>query len=125
MAVNTTIGGERDYDRAEEVKKFDQSKFGVKGLVNLGLTSIPRFFVHPPESLSDPQRHTKPLGDLHTDRRSSVVDQISHVCRTFGFFQITNHDIPSVTLDRTIAAIKAFHEQPTEVKARFYRRETT
>ncbi|XP_050130733.1 1-aminocyclopropane-1-carboxylate oxidase homolog 4-like isoform X1 [Malus sylvestris] len=131
MAANTTIGGERDYDRAEEVKKFDQSKFGVKGLVDSGLTSIPRFFVHPPESLPDPRHHTKPdtpiptidLADLHTDRRSSVVDQISRACRTFGFFQITNHGIPSVTLDRTIAAVRAFHEQPTEVKARFYRRE--
>ncbi|CAN6707662.1 unnamed protein product [Malus baccata var. baccata] len=80
------------------------------------LSSIPRFFIHPPESLPDPRHHTKPdtpiptidLADLHTDRRSSVI---------------INHGIPSVTLDYTIAAVRAFHEQPTEVKARFYRRE--
>ncbi|KAM1608242.1 hypothetical protein ACFX13_020848 [Malus domestica] len=131
VAMENTVIGELDYDRAKEIKQFDSSKLGVKGLVDSGLTSIPRFFIHRPESLPDPRHHTKPdipiptidLADLHTHRRSSIVDQISRACRTFGFFQITNHGIPSVILDRTIAAIRAFHEQPTELKARFYRRE--
>nr|QBM92029.1 1-aminocyclopropane-1-carboxylate oxidase 4 [Rosa x burboniana] len=124
--------GEQGYDRAEEVKQFDDSKLGVKGLVDSGLSSIPRIFIHPPEILQQFQPTTRPnaqpiptidLSDLHSDRRSSIVDQVSGACRNFGFFQITNHGIPTVVLDRTIAAVKAFHEQPTEVKARFYRRE--
>ncbi|XP_021821166.1 1-aminocyclopropane-1-carboxylate oxidase homolog 1-like [Prunus avium] len=134
MAANTTVIGQQDYDRAQQVKQFDQSKLGVKGLVDSGLTSIPRFFIHPPETLADLRPHTKPqtqqqpiptidLSDLHTHRRSSIVQPISCACRTFGFFQITNHGIPSAVLDRTIAGIKAFHEQPTEVKAPFYSRE--
>ncbi|XP_061991843.1 1-aminocyclopropane-1-carboxylate oxidase homolog 4-like [Rosa rugosa] len=132
MAANRTLIGEQGYDRAEEVKQFDESKLGVKGLVDSGLSSIPRIFIHPPEILQQFQPTTRPnaqpiptidLSDLHSDRRSSIVDQVSGACRNFGFFQITNHGIPSVVLDRTIAAVKAFHEQPTEVKARFYRRE--
>ncbi|GMI65063.1 hypothetical protein like AT1G03400 [Hibiscus trionum] len=73
----TAVNGENHYDRAEEVKRFDALKIGVKGLVDSGLTTIPRFFVHPPETLSDLK--TKPN--------------------------------------------RAFHEQPTDVKAKFYIRE--
>jgi len=35
----------------EEVKAFDATKAGVKGLVDSGVTKIPRFFVHPPEDV--------------------------------------------------------------------------
>ena len=38
-----------DYDRAKEVKEFDETKAGVKGLVDSGVVKIPRFFIHPPE----------------------------------------------------------------------------
>ncbi|KAG6656261.1 hypothetical protein CIPAW_04G009800 [Carya illinoinensis] len=41
------------YNRMKEVKEFDESKIGVKGLSDLGITSIPRFFIQPPETLSD------------------------------------------------------------------------
>lgn len=35
------------YDKAKEVKEFDDTKAGVKGLVDSGVTKIPRFFIHP------------------------------------------------------------------------------
>ncbi|XP_061994706.1 1-aminocyclopropane-1-carboxylate oxidase homolog 4-like [Rosa rugosa] len=125
MAANSTLIGEQGYDRAEELKQFDDSKLGVKGLVDSGLSSIPRIFIHPPETLQQLQPTTRPDAQPipTSGRRSSIVHQVSGACRNFGFFQITNHGIPSVVLDRTIAAVKAFHEQPPEVKARFYRRE--
>ena len=123
-----------EYNRAKEVKQFDDSKMGVKGLVDSGLTTIPRIFIHPPETLSDlkPTSQTRPdsisiptidlSGCYDSDLRSTIADQISRAARESGFFQITNHGIPSETIDSTIAAIKAFHEQPTEIKARFYSR---
>ncbi|KAF3432122.1 hypothetical protein FNV43_RR26861 [Rhamnella rubrinervis] len=127
MAMSTY---DADYDRANEVKLFDESKKGVKGLVDSGLTTIPRFFIYPPETLSDlkPDSHTRPesisipIIDL-SGSRSAIVDQISRAAREFGFFQIINHGIALETIERTISAIKAFHEQPTEIKAPFYRRE--
>ncbi|WRX14732.1 Non-hem dioxygenase N-terminal domain - like 6 [Theobroma cacao] len=124
-----TMNGENQYDRTEEVKRFDESKIGVKGLVDSGLTSVPRFFIHPPETLSDLKPKTKPESvvipaiDL-SGPRSTVVEQVASASRSFGFFQIVNHGIPVQVLDRTIGSIRAFHEQPTDVKARFYRRDT-
>ncbi|MBA0828527.1 hypothetical protein Goarm_013199, partial [Gossypium armourianum] len=55
--------------------------------------------------------------------RSTVVEQVAAASRSFGFFQIVNHGIPVQVLDRMIASIRAFHELPTDVKARFYRRD--
>ncbi|CAA6664790.1 unnamed protein product [Spirodela intermedia] len=46
--------GTAGYDRAKEVREFDESKIGVKGLVDGGLASIPRFFHHPSSSLNLP-----------------------------------------------------------------------
>ncbi|KAJ0038028.1 hypothetical protein Pint_22380 [Pistacia integerrima] len=39
-------------DRAKDVQHFDDTKLGVKGLVDAGITTIPGFFIHPPETLS-------------------------------------------------------------------------
>lgn len=115
------------YDRATEVKQFDESKIGVKGLLDSGITTIPRFFVHPApisgsKSSKLPGTPSIPVISL-SDDRSSVVDQILRACVEFGFFQIINHGIPTDVLDRTVAALRAFNEQPTEVKAQYYRRD--
>ena len=128
----TIINSNQGYDRFDDLKRFDESKTGVKGLVDAGLTSIPRIFLHPPETLSDlkpvSQTGSKsiPVIDLSgfdSHRRTAVVDQVSSAARDYGFFQIVNHGISQEILDRTIAAVKAFHEQPAEVRAGFYRRE--
>ncbi|XP_043696032.1 1-aminocyclopropane-1-carboxylate oxidase homolog 4-like [Telopea speciosissima] len=132
-------GEEEGYDRAKEVKQFDDSKIGVKGLVDSGITSIPRFFIHPPDSLSctatptataiaasPPASNPIPtvdLTDFDSDRRSIIVDQIRDASRTLGFFQVTNHGIPSEVIDRTIAAIKGFNEQSVDIKALHYNRD--
>ncbi|XP_059655348.1 1-aminocyclopropane-1-carboxylate oxidase homolog 3-like [Cornus florida] len=124
-----TINGDQNYDRLKEVKQFDDSKVGVKGLVDSGLTSIPRFFHHPPEtrptqptpdSTSAPR--TIPVVDF-SQPRSTVVDQIRRASSSLGFFQIINHSVPQGALDRMIAGIKDFNEQPTEIKAQHYHRE--
>ncbi|XP_022775690.1 1-aminocyclopropane-1-carboxylate oxidase homolog 4-like [Durio zibethinus] len=120
------VNGENQYDRAEEVKRFDESKIGAKGLVDSGLTAIPRFFIHPPENLSDLKPKLEsvviPTIDL-SGPRSVVVEQVASASRSFGFFRILNHGIPVQVLDRTIGSVRAFHEQPQDVKAGFYRRD--
>ncbi|KAJ4973327.1 hypothetical protein NE237_006501 [Protea cynaroides] len=127
--------GEEGYDRAKEVKQFDDSKMGVKGLLDFGITSIPRFFFHPPESLPctativapPPASNLIPTIDLsgfESVRRSIIVQQIRDASSKLGFFQVTNHGIPSDIIDRTIAGIKAFNEQPSEIKMLHYNRDT-
>ena len=131
MATNVN---DEEYDRMKEVKQFDESKIGVKGLVDSGITAIPRFFVHPPDVLSQFKPGSKTRPDLviptidlsgvdSHHNRSLIVDQIRQACSSFGFFQIINRGVPMGVLDRTIESIKGFHEEPTEIKARFYTRE--
>ncbi|XP_050232402.1 1-aminocyclopropane-1-carboxylate oxidase homolog 4-like [Mercurialis annua] len=124
-----------EFDQFNEAKKFDDSKTGVKGLLDSGLTTIPRIFIHPPETLSginpvnrkpgsDHVIPTIDLSGVHSgDRRSTIVEEISRASRELGFFQIVNHGVPVEVLDKVINGVKAFHELPTEVKKRWYRRD--
>ncbi|KAG9443846.1 hypothetical protein H6P81_015186 [Aristolochia fimbriata] len=120
---------ETDYDRAKEVRDFDDSKIGVKGLVDSGTVNIPRFFVHPPENLTglqapppSTQIPTVDLSGSDSHRRAEIVRQIRDASREFGFFQIVNHGVPLEAMEATICAVKAFNEQPAEVKAAHYGR---
>ncbi|XP_068661757.1 1-aminocyclopropane-1-carboxylate oxidase homolog 5-like [Aristolochia californica] len=121
---------EECYDRAREVKEFDDSKSGVKGLVDSGITTIPRFFIHPPENLTGIRSHQPvtihiPIIDLsesYSNPRPQIVQQIGDAARELGFFQIVNHGIPVHVMDSTISAVKAFHELPTEEKKPYYDR---
>ncbi|XP_039163060.1 1-aminocyclopropane-1-carboxylate oxidase homolog 4-like [Eucalyptus grandis] len=129
MGVTNTT--QQSFDRAQELKQFEESKLGVKGLVDSGLTSLPPLFVHPPETLSTlkparPKPDSIPTIDLScrdSFRRPSVVAEVGRAACELGFFQVVNYGVPTEVLDRTIAAMKAFHEQPIETKARIYRRE--
>ncbi|XP_077230354.1 1-aminocyclopropane-1-carboxylate oxidase homolog 4-like [Tasmannia lanceolata] len=126
----TLVEGATEYDRAKEVKEFDDSKMGVKGLVESGTKTIPRFFIHPPENLtglkSPPPTAGIPIIDLsglNSHRRSEIVEQIREASSRWGFFQVFNHGISDSVLDEAISAVKAFHEQPLDVRARYYSRE--
>ncbi|CAI9761396.1 unnamed protein product [Fraxinus pennsylvanica] len=119
------------YDWAKEVKEFDETKAGVKGLVDAGVAKIPQFFVHPPESLATPGKTAKnvqlelPTIDFEGvetggARRKEVVDQIRKAARMWGFFRIVNHCIPLHIMDAMLEAVKRFHEQPVEEKKPLY-----
>ncbi|CAI0417981.1 unnamed protein product [Linum tenue] len=114
----------------KEVQEFEDSKLGVKGLVDSGISSIPRFFVHPnfkPDPNPGARPDVIPTIDLsgvdRQDARAKIAAQISGACRELGFFQVVNHGIPVEFLDRFVGAVRGFHEQPTEEKAKLYRRE--
>ncbi|XP_056170507.1 deacetoxyvindoline 4-hydroxylase-like [Syzygium oleosum] len=90
------------YDRVKELQEFDKTKAGVKGLVDSGVTKIPRIFVHPPENLHG----------LSSDANRTGL-------------QIINHGIPLDVIDNMLDGVKKFHEQQVEVKKELYSRDRT
>ncbi|CAH2059987.1 unnamed protein product [Thlaspi arvense] len=124
------------YDRASEVKAFDETKIGVKGLVDAGTTEIPRIFHHPhliltpnpPLSSSTMLIPTIDLGGgvfESTVTRESVITKIRDAVEKFGFFQAINHGIPVDVMEKMKDGIRGFHEQDSEVRKEFYSRDRT
>ncbi|KMT00124.1 hypothetical protein BVRB_1g019460 [Beta vulgaris subsp. vulgaris] len=119
------------YNRIKELEEFDNTKLGVKGLVDSGITEIPRIFHHPPQTLFDhePQQpHTNdsliiPVIDL-SSVREELVKQVRDAAAKFGFFQVINHGVSVSFLERLLDAVKAFHELEPQEKMQIYRRDT-
>lgn len=123
-----------NYNREKEVKAFDESKIGVKGLVDSGVDKIPRIFIHDPNRLnkhvcSGNSKFGVPVIDLEgidnedASKRSKVVEEIKEACETGGFFQIVKHGIPVNILEEVIEGVCGFHEQDPDVKKNFYSRD--
>ncbi|KAF9588896.1 hypothetical protein IFM89_016859 [Coptis chinensis] len=75
-----------NYDRLKELKAFDETKAGVKGLVDNGVTKIPTIFVTPTDDLatkptSDDVQLKVPLIDLEgfdkdDAKRNEVIEEV-------------------------------------------------
>ncbi|XP_022147664.1 1-aminocyclopropane-1-carboxylate oxidase homolog 1-like [Momordica charantia] len=127
------------FDRASELKAFDETKAGVKGLVDAGVAEIPRIFYRPPKKdSSDSDKNSVPgeiqLGvpvvdlediDIDPSKRRDVVDKIREALETWGFFQLINHGIPASVTEEMINGVHGFHELDTEVRKQYYTRDTT
>ncbi|GFZ10750.1 2-oxoglutarate (2OG) and Fe(II)-dependent oxygenase superfamily protein [Actinidia rufa] len=54
--TSAQVETEPNYDRLSELKAFDDTKTGVKGLGDAGITAVPKIFLHhPPENVPQPQ----------------------------------------------------------------------
>ncbi|KAH7845015.1 hypothetical protein Vadar_034197 [Vaccinium darrowii] len=129
MAVNGggDSGTDTSYDRLQELKGFDQSKTGVKGLVDAGIKNIPKIFVRPMDDFAADypiaQTHfTIPVIDLQS-LGSVTVEGVRRASEALGFFQVVNHGVPERVLEEMLTAARGFHEMENEVKVGFYTRE--
>jgi hypothetical protein len=130
-AGESVIGNCVSHDRLQELRSFDESKAGVKGLVDAGITKIPRIFIRPPEDLAGDSRNsnettntqiTIPVIDLSdiVGRRADKVAGVRRAAEEVGFFQLVNHGIAERVLEDMLEAARGFHELPTEVKVDYY-----
>ncbi|KAJ8431823.1 hypothetical protein Cgig2_027568 [Carnegiea gigantea] len=123
------------YDRNIDLKAFDESKTGVKGLVDAEAEKIPSIFVRSQEDLSKEFDSCQedlaiPIIDLtHVRQRDSqgeeIIRGIIWASEKWGFFQLVNHGIPLEVLDKVIEGVRMFHEQDVDVKKEYYSRDHT
>lgn len=129
-----TNGFQSDDERMKELKAFDATKMGVKGLVDSGVKILPKIFMRPLDELSEdlktpcvelqvPVISLEGLGEKN--RYDKIVKEILDASENWGFFQVVHHGIPLELLDEMLQRVRMFHEQDTEVKKEFYTRGTT
>ncbi|CAN1281720.1 1-aminocyclopropane-1-carboxylate oxidase homolog 1 [Linum perenne] len=81
-------------NRLSELKAFDETKAGVKGLVDAGIKQIPKIFHAPPHFLhngtpDDPNDFVFPVIDIGEGQdRKLVVERIREASEKWGFFQV-------------------------------------
>uniref|UniRef100_A0A2N9IHW1 Uncharacterized protein n=1 Tax=Fagus sylvatica TaxID=28930 RepID=A0A2N9IHW1_FAGSY len=68
--------------RFQELKAFDDSKAGVKGLVDASIAKLPRIFVRPPEEVlaGDPIPTKIPSSQFRSSPQHTAYDVVA-VCR--------------------------------------------
>ncbi|KAG5106833.1 hypothetical protein AAZX31_15G240800 [Glycine max] len=140
MAATSTdkleAGTVSSYDRKSEIKAFDDSKTGVQGLVENGVTKVPLMFYSENSNLNDGvtgasySKISIPIIDLtgiHDDPilRDHVVGKVRYACEKWGFFQVINHGIPTHVLDEMIKGTCRFHQQDAKVRKEYYTREVS
>ncbi|KAF7145892.1 hypothetical protein RHSIM_Rhsim04G0185400 [Rhododendron simsii] len=112
------------FDRAKEVQAFDDSKAGVKGLIDAGVVKVPTIFIRPQDELSEdlkspPVEMQVPIIDLgnigERYSRERVVNEVRCASEEWGFFQVVNHGIPLNVLEEMIDGIRMFHEDDPEI----------
>ncbi|KAL0703470.1 hypothetical protein Bca4012_069895 [Brassica carinata] len=120
-------------DRSVQLKAFDETKIGVKGLVDAGISEIPAIFRAPPATITTPKppsssQFTIPTIDLQggadsISRRDLLVEKIGDAAERWGFFQVINHGISLDVQERMKKGVREFHEQDPEVRKGFYSRD--
>ncbi|PKU83092.1 1-aminocyclopropane-1-carboxylate oxidase homolog 4-like [Dendrobium catenatum] len=120
-----TAGTENGDGHVAARRAFDETKAGVKGLVDGGATTIPSFFYHPKPRFippPPPPHLSVPIIDFSLPRTSILPAVVSAACN-WGFFQVINHSIPLPILSRALSSARSFHELPAAERSRYYSRE--
>ncbi|KAL5746554.1 hypothetical protein ACOSP7_027700 [Xanthoceras sorbifolium] len=97
--------------------------YGVKGMVDLGLTKVPKPYIQPEQERIDKQNaRTCPLqpidlSKLNGPEHDRVAEEISRAASTLGFFQVVNHGVPIELLGKLKDTAHSFFGQAPEKKA--------
>ncbi|KAJ9537267.1 hypothetical protein OSB04_030000 [Centaurea solstitialis] len=124
-------------DRIKQLKAFDDTKSGVKGLIDAavgGPLVIPKIFIRPPDELAEdlelsgttlhvPVIDLNGVNDTGSTPREKIVQEVKQASEKWGFFQVVNHGIPIKVLQEMLNGVCEFNEQDVEVKKRYYSRD--
>ncbi|KAL3839169.1 hypothetical protein ACJIZ3_023760 [Penstemon smallii] len=119
-------------NRMKELKAFEDTKSGVKGLLDSGILTIPKIFIRPQDELVEESNHGKldiqiPVIDLMgieiVEIRKEIVSKVRRASKDWGFFRVVNHGIPLTVLNDMLEGIRLFHEQDAVKKQEFYSRD--
>ncbi|KAK1407683.1 hypothetical protein QVD17_39305 [Tagetes erecta] len=121
-------------DRTKQLKAFDDTKTGVKGLVDAaagGVVDIPNMFIRPPDEVAEDlelgrtslQVPAIDLRGIDGLRRGDIVKEIKDASEKWGFFHVVNHGIPVKVMEDMLNGVREFHEQDVEVKKDYYSRD--
>lgn len=115
-----------------EYQAFDETKAGVKGLVDAGITKLPPMFVDKKAKFLDPGTDELSfpvidLKDINKDAvsRAKIVGEIQQACEKFGVFQLVNHGVPLTVMDGMLDGVRRFNEQDLDAKKEFYSSDKT
>ncbi|KAM7278918.1 hypothetical protein ACFE04_006052 [Oxalis oulophora] len=119
-----------DYDRAKEIQSFDDTKAGVKGLLDAGIKSVPRIFIRPSDELAKDldfptiqlQVPVIDLDGFQGGRRKEILEKVLAASESWGFFQLiepeltlgsSKHSDPcflTILLQDQIGGLQVLHE---------------
>ncbi|MBA0641193.1 hypothetical protein Goklo_025769 [Gossypium klotzschianum] len=103
---------------------------GVKGIVDSGISKVPRPYIQPPAEQINKKNASKceippiDLSKLDGPEHDEVANQIVRAAETLGFFQVVNHGVPIQLLDTLKQTAHNFFGLPAERKA-VYRKEVS
>ncbi|XVF18730.1 hypothetical protein REPUB_Repub11eG0048200 [Reevesia pubescens] len=104
--------------------------YGVKGLVDSGLSKVPEAFMQPPKERIDNQNVRKygqspiDLSKLNGPDHDEVAKEIVRAAENLGFFQVVNHGLPIDLLESLKETAHRFFSLPPERRA-VYRAEVS
>ncbi|CAL4975963.1 unnamed protein product [Urochloa decumbens] len=112
------------HDAAAALAAFHESRAGVRGLVESGVTTVPPIFLtrtaSPPLQQESPAAaFSIPTVDLSLPRPDAVA-LIRAAARSCGFFHATNHGVPAGVVASAVSTARAFHEQPRAARSALY-----
>jgi isopenicillin N synthase-like dioxygenase len=115
-------------DRAALLKAFDESRTGVRGLIESGASSVPELFVHPDPYASAPLAPpgvSIPVVDLSLPAPVAAA-AAAEAARRWGFFHLVNyHGALAVSEDYpelALSAVRTFNELPAAERSAHYTR---